>query len=95
MRLPALSEIGKSRDYQIDFKGYNHNLYVNETQFFDTQNLCATNYPVMSPRAARATVGELQGVQGIFARNELCWVDGGPFNRQVIILFRKTAMSLI
>ena len=79
MRLPTLSEISKSRDYQIEFKGYNHNLYVNETQFYDTQNLCATNYPVMSPRAARATVRTLTSPQGMFSRNGLCWVDGGMF----------------
>lgn len=79
MRLPVLSEISKSRDYQIDFKGYSHGLYVNETQFYDTQNLCATNYPVMTPRAARAAVRTLTAPQGIFARNRLCWVDGGQF----------------
>lgn len=79
MRLPVLSEVGKSRDYQIEFKGYNHNLYVNESQFFDTQNLCATNYPVMSPRALRAKVRTLGTAQGLFARGKLCWVDSGQF----------------
>lgn len=79
MRLPALNRISKSRDYNIEFKGYNHNLYVGEGQFYDTQNLCATNYPVMSPRAARATVRTLTRPQGIFPRNRLCWVDDGQF----------------
>lgn len=79
MRLPALNEVGKSRDYQIEFKGYNHNLYVNETQFFNTKNLCATNYPVMSPRALRASVSTLTKPQGIYARGKLCRVDDGRF----------------
>ena len=79
MRLPALSEVSKSRDYQIEFKGYNHNLYVGEGQFYDTGNLCATNYPVMSPRALRATARTLTNPQGIFSRNKLCWVDDGQF----------------
>lgn len=79
MKLPVLSEVSKSRDYQIEFKGYNHNMYVNESQFFDTQNLCATNYPVMSPRALRAKVRTLGAAQGLFARGKLCWVDGGQF----------------
>ena len=79
MRLPVLSEVSKSRDYQIEFKGYNHNLYVGEGQFFDTQNLCATNYPVMSPRALRARTRTLTKPQGIFSRNKLCWVDDGQF----------------
>lgn len=79
MRLPVLSEVAKSRDYRIEFKGYNHNLYVGEGQFFDTQNLCATNYPVMSPRALRAKVRTLEKPQGMFARNRLCWVDKNRF----------------
>lgn len=79
MRLPVLSEISKSRDYRIDFKGYNHGMYVDESQFYDTKNLCATNYPVMSPRAQRAKVRELTNPQGLFARSGLCWVDEGRF----------------
>lgn len=79
MRLPVLSEVAKSRDYQIEFKGYNHNLYVGENQFYDTKNLCATNYPVMSPRAQRATVRTIASPQGMLARGKLAWVDGGQF----------------
>lgn len=79
MRLPVLSEVAKSRDYQIEFKGYNHNLFVGENQFYDTKNLCATNYPVMSPRAQRATVRTIAQPQGLLARGKLAWVDGGRF----------------
>ena len=53
MRLPELSGAGRSVDYASEFKGINHNLYVGENQFYDTYNLCSTNYPVMTPRAAR------------------------------------------
>lgn len=79
MNLPYLSEVAKSRDYQIEFRGLNRNMYVNETQFADTMNLCATNYPVMTPRAARAKVRTLTKPQGVYARNKLCWVDDGWF----------------
>lgn len=79
MYLPTLMEISKSRDQQIEFKGYNHNLYVGENQFYDTGNLCATHYPVMCPRAARATVKTLTGAQALFARGKLCYVAGGQF----------------
>ena len=79
MRLPVLSEIAKSRDYQIEFKGYNHNMYVGETQFYDTKNLCATNYPVMAPRALRAKVRTLTKPQGLLARGKMGWVDDGQF----------------
>lgn len=79
MKLPFLSNVSKSRDYRIEFKGYNHGLYVGEGQFYDTRNLCATNYPVMSPRAARATVRQLSKPQGMYAHGKLCWVDDGLF----------------
>ena len=36
MMLPYLNEVAKSRDYQIEFKGLNRNLYVGENQFADT-----------------------------------------------------------
>ena len=79
MNLPYLSEVAKSRDYQIEFRGLNRNLYVNETQFADTMNLCATHYPVMAPRAARARVRTFSNLQGLYAKNRLCWVDDGYF----------------
>lgn len=77
MKLPELNNISKSADYRIEFKGYNHNMYVGEDQFYDMQNLCATNYPVMTPRAARATVRTISGAQGLFARGKLMWAAGG------------------
>lgn len=79
MNLPYLSEVAKSRDYQIEFRGLNRNLYVGENQFTDTMNLCATHYPVMAPRAARAKVRTFSNLQDLYARNKLCWVDDGYF----------------
>ena len=76
MRLPELNGIARSVDYSIEFKGINHNMFVGENQFYDTYNLCATNYPVMTPRAARATVREIEAAQGLYARGKLCWAAG-------------------
>lgn len=79
MMLPYLDEVAKSRDYQIEFEGLNRNLYVGENQFADTMNLCATHYPVMAPRAARAKVRHFVNLQDLYAKNRLCWVDDGYF----------------
>ena len=83
MILPPLTErtkgYRKNRDYNIDFKGYCHKLYVNENEFYDTGNLCATHYPVMSPRAQRATVRTLTNPQGIYAWGKLCWCADNKF----------------
>ena len=73
MRLPELNSVARSIDHSIEFKGINHNLFVGENEFFDTYNLCSTNYPVMSPRAARAYVGMLNNAQGLYARGKLVW----------------------
>lgn len=79
MYLPPLTEVSKTRDYSIEFKGLCHKLYVDEREFYDTGNLCATHYPVMSPRAARATVRTLTNPQGLFARGKLAWCADGKF----------------
>ena len=79
MILPSLSSISRSADYSIEFKGLNHNMYVGENQFYWMENLCATNYPVMTPRAARATVRTIIGAQGLYARGKLCWCAGNKF----------------
>lgn len=77
MNLPGLQAVAKNVDYRIEFKGLNHNLYVGEGEFWDTENLAATNYPVMTPRAARGTVRTIESPQGLYARGKLCWAAGG------------------
>jgi hypothetical protein len=79
MKLPDLNSISRNADYSIEFKGLNHNMYVGENQFYWMENLCATNYPVMTPRAARAAVRTISGAQGIYARGKLCWCAGNKF----------------
>lgn len=61
------------RDVKIDFRGLNHNLYVGENEFWWMENLCATNYPVMTPRAARGLVEQIPDAQGLYARGKLMW----------------------
>ena len=77
MILPELNSIAKNVDYRIDFKGLNHNLYVGEGEFWWTENLCATNYPVMTPRAARGYCITLDDPQGLCARGHLMYADDG------------------
>lgn len=79
MNLPVLNPVRKSRDYNIDFRGYNHGYYVPENQFYDTKNLCATAYPAMAPRALRGTVRTMARPQGLTARGKLAWVDYNTF----------------
>lgn len=77
--LPDLNEAQKSRDYNMEFKGYNHNLYVQNGQFYDMQNLTSKYYPVLAPRSRRGKIRQLTKPNGLFAKNKLAWVDGTNF----------------
>lgn len=79
MYLPSLSNKSKSRSIEMEFKGYNHNLYVGSGQFYDTKNLTSKYYPVLSPRTQRAKLRQITTPNGLYAKNKLCWVDGTGF----------------
>ncbi|MFA7255953.1 MAG: hypothetical protein WC047_00045 [Kiritimatiellales bacterium] len=79
MFLPTLDEAQKTRDYNMEFKGYNHNLYVKNGQFYDMQNLTSKYYPALAPRSRRGKIRQLTKPNGLFAKNKLCWVDGTNF----------------
>lgn len=50
MYLPRTEREQTQKDVQIEFRGYNHNLFVQENEFFDEQNMTGKYWPVMSPR---------------------------------------------
>lgn len=82
MYLPSLNEINTSRDIVEIFKGYNHNMRINNGEFYDMKNLTSSYYPTISPRGKRGVytipTSEI-GIQGIIAKDTLCWVDGRDF----------------
>ena len=55
MRLPVLTEIPSSRQMVDIFAGYNHNLRINDGEFYDMKNLTSSHYPALSPRDKRGT----------------------------------------
>ncbi len=69
----------KRRSMQNAFAGYNHNLVINEEQFFDMKNLTSDYYPVMSPRDKRGIIDHFENPQGLFGGDKLAWVDDGRF----------------
>lgn len=76
MKFPVLSSVAKSRDNVIEFGGYNHNLVVPEREFYDTKNMTAACYPILSPRSKRGIIRTFDKPNGITAKEELAWVDG-------------------
>ena len=79
MKLPALTEIQSSRTMVDVFSGYNHNLRINDGEFYDMDNLTSSHYPALSPRGKRGTYISVSNPLGMIAKDALCYVDGGTF----------------
>lgn len=76
MYYPKLNEIPNTRE-QIDvFKGYNHNLRIQEGEFFDMKNLSSDHYPVLSPRKQRGIYRTTSKASGMSSNTNFCYVDG-------------------
>lgn len=61
------------------FAGYNHNLRINEGEFYDEENLCSDDYPLLSTRRHRGVYAAPVAAQGLIAKDALCYVDGTEF----------------
>ena len=76
MRLSGLTELATSRDVVEVFGGYNHNLRISNSEFYDMSNLTSDVYPVMSTRGKRGIVKQLNSCNGIMAKGKLAYIDG-------------------
>jgi len=79
MKLPTLNEIAMQRSVIDVFGGYNHNMRISDSEFYDMKNLTSTYYPVLSPRGKRGTYKEVTSPSGMIAKDALCYVDGSEF----------------
>ena len=90
MKYPFLSELQTSRKMIDVFRGYNHNLRIGDGEFYDMTNLTSADYPVLSPRHARGVYAVPTVPQGMIAKEDFCYVDGGDF----IINEQRISMGL-
>lgn len=79
MQMPTIGQIGKTKAQLINFKGYNHNLYAGDGEFWDMKNMTGDYYPVLSPRGKRGIARSLTKPNGLYAKEKLAWVDGTDF----------------
>lgn len=79
MKYPTLTEIPSTRHMMDVFGGYNHNLRINDGEFYDMKNLTSSHYPVLSPRSKRGTYASVSNPLGMIAKDALCYVDDGTF----------------
>lgn len=76
MKLSGLTELAASRDVVEMFGGYNHNLRISNSEFYDMKNLSSDEYPVMTTRGKRGIVKQLDTCNGIAAKGKLAYIDG-------------------
>ena len=79
MRFPAMNPRPRSQQTLDVFGGYNHNLRIGENEFYDMENLTSDLTPVLSPRKKRGLYVQGTSVQGLIAKDSLCYVDGRYF----------------
>ena len=77
MIFPTLKPRPSTQQAVDVFAGYNHNIRINENEFYDMMNLTSDNVPVISPRKARGLYADGVNAQGMIAKDSLCYVDGG------------------
>lgn len=58
------------------FRGYNHNLKIEDGEFFDMENLTSSYFPLLANRGKRGNVGELTAPKGLLAKSKLAYIDG-------------------
>lgn len=76
---PILNASEESRQTIDTFAGYNHNLKIGNNEFFDLNNMTSDSAPVLSTRRTRGLYADDVNVQGMIAKDSLCYVDGTHF----------------
>ena len=79
MKYPQLQQPVTSRTIVDVFRGYNHNARISDGEFYDMRNLTSDVAPVLSPRKARGLYLQAGNVQGMIAKDSLCYIDGSYF----------------
>lgn len=79
MEYPTLNVKQKSRQMLDAFLGYNHNLRIGDSEFYDMKNMTSDYYPVLTPRGRRGTYVDSSNTNGLIAKDKLCYVDGSAF----------------
>lgn len=75
--LPQINTSYTSREFTDTFQGYNHNFKIGPGEFFDTENLSADYYPLLSTRKKRGIVQQLTAGQGMIEKDALAYIDNG------------------
>lgn len=75
---PTIPETARSQQVTDTFGGYNHNLKIPEGEFYEMENLCGDDYPLLATRKQRNTLQAFgQNLQAIVSKgDELYYIAG-------------------
>ena len=80
MRLPSMKFAdGITKSKQVKFGGLNHTAGAGDGELWDMENMTGDLHPVLSTRAPRKLYRRIEKPGGMFAWENLCWVDGTSF----------------
>lgn len=89
---PTIQETARSQQVTDTFGGYNHNLKIPEGEFYEMENLCGDDYPLLATRKQRADLkayntdnlkamthknGSLYYIAGYDEQDKTCWLYSG------------------
>ena len=78
MEYPILNATETYRDFIEVFGGYNHNLRINDGEFYDMNNLSSSLYPVLAPRKKRGVYDTPSDKPaGMIWKDSFCYVYVG------------------
>lgn len=72
---PTLKETQTTRQVIDSFKGYNHNMKIEDGEFYDMENLTSSFYPLLSNREKRGEMAVLTAPRGMIAKSRLAYID--------------------
>ena len=75
---PTIPETARSQQVTDTFGGYNHNLKIPEGEFYEMENLCGDDYPLLATRKQRNTLQAFgQNLEAMVSKgDELYYISG-------------------
>lgn len=75
---PTIKETARSQQVTDTFGGYNHNLKIPEGEFYEMENLCGDDYPLLATRKQRNTLQAFgQNLEAMVSKgDELYYISG-------------------
>lgn len=75
---PTIQETARSQQVTDTFGGYNHNLKIPEGEFYEMENLCGDDYPLLATRKQRNTLQvPVENLQAMVSKGDnLYYISG-------------------